>query len=291
MSDDRAFERATDDWLADGSDRTPASAVDAVLLAIKTTPQERDLGIPWRTNPMSNRFRLAAVAVIAVIAVGVLALNLPRAGGVGGPGSSPSPSPSSSPSSLTVFDTRTIATHFPLAMKVSLPAGWKTIDDGIVGALGIVHTGDPEGPQSTWWGADLFLVEEAQIHDPSDVVSNVPAKPDRTRFVAWPTDFFAYIAALPGVTVVSGPEPVNVGGVTGTQIVVMTPPMHPLVWLKGDFAWMGGGATGVDPAQERRFVIVTTGGHTLFVQFGDDASTFDERDAEVRAILASITFE
>jgi len=32
------------------------------------------------------------------------------------------------------------------------------IDDGIVGALGIVHTGDPEGPQSTWWGADLFLV-------------------------------------------------------------------------------------------------------------------------------------
>ena len=39
MSDDRAFERAVDDWLEDGSDRTPRPAVDAVLLAIKTTPQ------------------------------------------------------------------------------------------------------------------------------------------------------------------------------------------------------------------------------------------------------------
>ena len=90
---------------------------------------------------------------------------------------------------------------------------------------------------------------------------------------------------------VSGPEPIKIGGVTGTQIVVMTPPMHPLIWLHGDTAWSGGGASGVDPAQERRFVEVKAGGHTLLVQLGWDPLTFEAKDAEVRAILASISFE
>ena len=74
MNDDQLFERAVDDWLDAGSDRTPRPAVDAVLLAIRTTPQERDLRIPWRIPNMSNPLRLgAAIAVIAV--VGVLGLN------------------------------------------------------------------------------------------------------------------------------------------------------------------------------------------------------------------------
>ena len=96
-----------------------------------------------------------------------------------------------------------------------------------------------------------------------------------------------YITALPGVTVISGPEPITVGGVTGTRIVVMTPPMHPFVWMKSDFAPLGGG----EPAVERRFIVLKTGGHTLFVSFFDEASKFDQRDAEVRAILESIAFE
>jgi hypothetical protein len=190
----------------------------------------------------------------------------------------------------TVFDTRTKADDFALPMKVTLPSGWKPLT-GIVGALGLVHSGCPEGPDSTWWGPDVLLVEDAQIHDPSDVVTGEPATPDRTRYVAWPADFFGYITALPGVTVVSGPQPITVGGVTGMQIVVMTPPMRPLVWLEGDTTWMGGGPTGVEPAQQRRFVVVKWGGHTLFVQFGSDPAAFGARDAEVRAILDSITFE
>ena len=78
--------------------------------------------------------------------------------------------------------------------------------------------------------------------------------------------------------------------VEGTQIVVMTPPMHPLVWLKDDFLWLGGGKTGVDPATERRFVVVERDDHTLLVQFANDPATFDARDAEVRALLDSISF-
>ncbi len=96
MNDDRAFERAIDDWLAGGSDRTPRPAVDAVLLAISTTPQERDLRIPWRSPTMSMPLRL--VAVIAVIAVaGFAGLSyLGRGSGPAG-GQSPTPSPTASP--------------------------------------------------------------------------------------------------------------------------------------------------------------------------------------------------
>jgi len=173
---------------------------------------------------------------------------------------------------------------------MTLPRGWKPLHD-IVGALGIVNTGYPEGPDTTWWGPDLLLVEDAQIHDPSDVVSSEPAKADRSRFVPWPADFFAYITALSGVTVVSRPEPIILGGIEGTQIVVMTPPMHPLVWLKDDFLWLRGGKTGVDPATERRFVVVERDGHTLLVQFANDPSTFSARDADIRAILDSISFQ
>ena len=97
MNDDRALERATRDWLEAGSDRTPAATLDAVLLAVRTTPQERDLRIPWRTSRMSNPMRLAAaVAIIAV--VGFAGLNLVHGPAtIGGPSQSPSASPIPSP--------------------------------------------------------------------------------------------------------------------------------------------------------------------------------------------------
>jgi hypothetical protein len=70
---DQLFERAMHDWLESGSDRTPPAAIDAVLLAVKTTPQERDLRIPRRFNLMTFPMRLAAVvAILAVVGVGAL---------------------------------------------------------------------------------------------------------------------------------------------------------------------------------------------------------------------------
>ena len=71
---DQLFERAVRDWLEDGSDRTPRPAIDAVLLAVKTTRQERDLRIPRRFTQMPTYMRLAAgIAIVAVVGVGVLA--------------------------------------------------------------------------------------------------------------------------------------------------------------------------------------------------------------------------
>ena len=42
MNDDRDFEPTTAEWLNDGSDATPPHVIDAVLLAARSTPQERD---------------------------------------------------------------------------------------------------------------------------------------------------------------------------------------------------------------------------------------------------------
>jgi Tol biopolymer transport system component len=83
MSDDRGFERAMHAWLESGSDRTPAAAIDAVLLAVRTTPQERGVRAPWRTPDMNTPMRIAAVlAAVAVLGVaGLLYLNRgPRVG-------------------------------------------------------------------------------------------------------------------------------------------------------------------------------------------------------------------
>jgi len=93
--DDRAFERAIDELMDGGSDRTPADTFDAVFLAVRTTPQERDLPIPWRTAAMSNPLRLvAAFALVAVVGVGALSLFGPSRG-IGG---AASPSPTAPPS-------------------------------------------------------------------------------------------------------------------------------------------------------------------------------------------------
>jgi heat shock protein HslJ len=99
MTDPRGFEHAVDDWLDEGSDRTPRHVVDAVLLAVKTTPQERDLRIPWRIPHMATPLRLAAViAIVAIVGFAGLALLNPGTNRVGGtPPATPTPSASPTP--------------------------------------------------------------------------------------------------------------------------------------------------------------------------------------------------
>jgi hypothetical protein len=148
MNDDHDFEHATREFLDDGSDRTPAATIDAVLLAVRTTPQERDLRIPWRTAPMSNPIRLVAAIAVIVVA-GVAAFNLfgpsPDIGGVGAggePSASPSPAPTSTPTPTAaasaaapefpgVSDDVAAGTYMwaaggatPADVTFTIPAGW-----------------------------------------------------------------------------------------------------------------------------------------------------------------------
>jgi hypothetical protein len=96
MSDDRTFERNARAWLELGPTDAPDRVVEDALFEIDTTPQERDLRIPWRLPTMNPRLRLAAVAVFGVLAVGLIYLNLPGGGDVGTPSQSPSNAPPTS---------------------------------------------------------------------------------------------------------------------------------------------------------------------------------------------------
>ena len=95
--DDRTFERRARAWLELGPVDPPAEAVQAALLTIESVDQERDLRIPWRFPAMNSRLRLAAAAVVGVLAVGLIYLNLPGKGEFGSQSQSPSPPPTSSP--------------------------------------------------------------------------------------------------------------------------------------------------------------------------------------------------
>jgi hypothetical protein len=88
MNRTRDFNRAVDRWLDDGSDATPPEVIDAVLLAVRSTPQERDFRIPWRTSSMTY---LRVAAVFVTIAVAGLAAFYAFGSGLN-VGSGPTPS-------------------------------------------------------------------------------------------------------------------------------------------------------------------------------------------------------
>jgi hypothetical protein len=145
MSEHRDFDRAMHDWLETGSDRTPSRAIEAVLLAVKTTPQERDLRIPRRFTPMTTTMRLAAgIAIVAVAGVAVLTLfNRSPAPSAASPSTPPPSAPATIAPSPTPIDPATwvpftsarngISTRFPSDWAVTAatePWIWRPNDPG-----------------------------------------------------------------------------------------------------------------------------------------------------------------
>ena len=99
MNDDRALERAARSFIEAGPTQAPDRAVEAALLRIQATPQERDLRIPRRFLSMPTPARVAVAALVGVLLVGAAAYYFGRPGqpAVGGPGPSPSSSAPASP--------------------------------------------------------------------------------------------------------------------------------------------------------------------------------------------------
>lgn len=153
---DRQFERAVLDWLGDGSDRTPPLAIDAVLLAVRTTPQERAPRIPRRFNSMPTSLRLAAAfALVAVVGFGALVYV----------GTGPGPSPSNPTTTPTVMETP-IPTPVPTEVARGIVA-WATYTSAVHGTtFGYPSDWPVRVPATrTWQPNDAFPADELRYAD------------------------------------------------------------------------------------------------------------------------------
>jgi hypothetical protein len=135
MNDDRTLERAARSWLEAGPTEAPDHAVEAALLRIQTTHQERDVRVPWRARSMfgiSSRLLVAAAVAIAVAVGGALLLKPGGNSSVGGP--SPAPSASNTTSAASSPTVR------PSPSSPSAPTPTPTLVS--VGPLTQIHTAD-----------------------------------------------------------------------------------------------------------------------------------------------------
>lgn len=168
---DRTFERAVRDWLDDGSDRTPRPAIDAVLLAVKTTPQQRVLRSPWRFPFMTAVTRATGIAAVALVAaVGVGGLLYLNSSGPGGPAS---PSPATP-----------VPTVVPTATLPPGITGWKTYTSAVYGFT----IGYPDDwslyERAKWtWGASEDPNDENGHAD--KFTSGGPSSDDEIGLLVW----------------------------------------------------------------------------------------------------------
>jgi len=105
-----------------------------------------------------------------------------------------------------------------------------------------------------------------------------------------PDEFFAYVTSIPSVKVIQGPDPITINGIQGIQIIVHTPPMRAMLWLKDDYGWHGGGPSGADPELKRQLILLEVNGERVLLEFDDNPEKFDERYPLVQEIFNSITF-
>ena len=126
--------RLTDFYASEAPPRAPDRVLESVLALTDITTQRRAVfRLPWRFPIMNSyaRIAIAAVAVIAIGAVGVAVLRPGTSPGVGGqPTASPSlaPSPSVTPTASAVVPpalTKTF-TSPRLGYSIAYPAGWLT---------------------------------------------------------------------------------------------------------------------------------------------------------------------
>ena len=208
MTDDRSLDRAARSWLEEGPTRAPDRPVEAALTRIQTTPQERDLRIPWRFRTMSIPIRAATTAVIGVLVVGGAALFAIRygPGQWGGPAMTPRPSATVSPSPRFVGSGPLepglygVTTFSGTKATFTIPAGWRGPP-----ASGFAVLKEGAGILSFWQPVNVYADPCSAGSLPSPSVG--------------PTvdDLVAALAAQP-VTETTEPTPVSIDGIGGQRI-------------------------------------------------------------------------
>jgi Tol biopolymer transport system component len=170
MTDDRSLERAARSFIEAGPTQAPDRAVEAALLLIETTPQERDLRIPWRIPSMTTPARVAAAAILGALLFGG-AVSL-----LGGVGRSTVVAPASTP-------TATAVTSATPSASAPTSAGVPPDYTGLQGWIVFEHFGQaPDGSTTTF---DLDRRQIWLVHaDGSDLHELSPGKPAEDGKVA-----------------------------------------------------------------------------------------------------------
>ena len=70
MTDQQQLDRVLTSFFVAGTDELADRVIDAALDQVDHTPQRHAVRMPWRFSAMTMTTRLAAAAVIGVIAVG-----------------------------------------------------------------------------------------------------------------------------------------------------------------------------------------------------------------------------
>ena len=184
MTDDRSLERAARSFIEAGPTQAPDRAVEAALLQIETTSQDRDLRIPWRIPSMTTPARVAVAALVGVLLVGAAAYYFTGPGqpAVGVPG--PSPVATASPNAP--------------AVPTSSAAGGPTDYAGLPGWIVFEHFGKaPDGTTATFdfdlrqiWlvhadGTDLHELSPGTPADDGKVAPDISPDGRTVAFSSW----------------------------------------------------------------------------------------------------------
>jgi hypothetical protein len=325
MTDDRSIERAARSWLEVGPTEAPERAVEAALLQIDATTQERDWHVPWRLPKMTTPARLASAAVVGVLVVGgAIVVLQPGRASVGGPGPTPSstpspaisPSPSSSPMTLVegfpLVPGPYVATPFsepgsdwcfdnapPFPSTSPVGCTDTKPDDSIRVTFTVPAGWEGIGNGGVWLavektsapdGASLSFGRGAWLHsDPclTDAqVSKDGAPPD---IEVGPTvDDFANAIADHPLLDATTPVDVTLDGYDGKYLELQLP--SDLTGCQTYFPWEPG-IYAQGPSNLFKLWIVDVDGVRVVVQTTEYATTSAQRRAELQAIVDSIQIE
>jgi hypothetical protein len=111
-------------WLDEGPTDLPDATRRAIITALPTTQQaRRGLLGPWRFIHLNTVARAAAVLVVAVVGIGVLALEVGQSGNhVGGPSPTAIPSPTPFGLPLPTLDATFVSPEY--GYQIGFPAAW-----------------------------------------------------------------------------------------------------------------------------------------------------------------------
>jgi hypothetical protein len=318
MTDDRSLERAARTWIEAGPTEAPDRAVEAALLRIQTTPQERDLRIPWRFPKMTTPARVAAVAVIGVLVVGgaFFMLGRPNQSNVGGPGptaiststTSPNPVPSASASQSPIGEGPLPAgqhmakpfappngngvCHDPpqpgcsdtarddtIRFTFTVPDGWASNDSGAWISKPATGVVAPTG-MGLLFQRGGWLYSDPCINVATQELPDIPVGPS--------VDDFANALANHPLLDATTPTSISLGGYSGKYVDLQLP--SDITCTFGYYPWAPS-IPALGPSHKFHLWILDVEGIRVVVQTADFAGTTVSDLAELQAIVDSIQIE